>query len=144
MILFLMIKWSNIVSNNNAKDLFQLQSELIDGKVDMAVSKAIERVMDKLSVMDNNMHSLRHDVHVDIHNLTNKMHVEMHGFRRDMDKQFSTLGERVTAVESTLTYVKNAQTQISTKFIDYTFKAGWLMLGCSVSYVVAHFFGLIS
>lgn len=132
MILFLMIKWSNIVSNNNAKDLFQLQSELIDGKVDMAVSKAIERVMDKLSVMDNNMHSLRHDVHVDIH-----------GLRRDMDKQFSTLGERVTAVESTLTYVKNSQSQISTKFIEYTFKAGWLMLAGSVSYVVAHFFGLI-
>lgn len=121
------------MNKNYTKDLFQVQSELIDAKVDMAVTKAIERVMDELSRMRKDMHSIKHDVHV-----------EINGLRRDMDNQFSGLKERVTAVESTLVYVKNAQTQISTKFIDYTFKAGWLILAGSVSYMVAHFFGLIN
>jgi phosphoglycerate-specific signal transduction histidine kinase len=120
------------MDKNYARDLFQLQTELVDKKVDMAVSNAIERVMHELSNMRKDMHSFRHDVHSEIHAL-----------RRDMDHQFSSLKERVTAVESTLTYVRNSQNQISTKFIDYTFKAGWIMLGGSVSYIVARFFGII-
>lgn len=109
------------MDRNYARDLFQLQSELVDKKVDMAVTNAIDRVMNELSGMRKDMHSLR----------------------RDMDHQFSSLKERVTAVESTLMYVKNSQTQISTKFIDYTFKAGWLIIAGSISYIVAHFFGII-
>jgi hypothetical protein len=32
--------------NNQTKDLFQLQTELVDMKVDMAVSRTIDRVVE--------------------------------------------------------------------------------------------------
>jgi hypothetical protein len=35
------------MNNSQAKDLFQLQTELIDMKVDMAVSKALDRVLSR-------------------------------------------------------------------------------------------------
>jgi tRNA A37 threonylcarbamoyltransferase TsaD len=138
------------MDKNYARDLFQLQSELVNTKVDMAVANAIDRVMNELGSMRKDMHSIKldmhsmkNDVHTEIHSFKQAVHSEMHGLRRDMDNQFSGLKERVTAVESTLTYVKNSQTQINTKFIDYTFRAGWLVLGGTVSYIVARFFGLI-
>ena len=131
------------MDKNYARDLFQLQSELVNTKVDMAVANAIDRVMNELSGLRKDMHSIKHDVHTEIHSFKQTMHSEMHGLRRDMDNQFSGLKERVTAVEATLTYVRNSQTQISTKFIDYTFKAGWIILAGLVYYGLAHFFGII-
>lgn len=135
------------MNNHQARDLFQLQSELVDTKVDMAVSKAVDRVIEQISGLKSEMHKEIHGLtdkmHVEVHGLTNKMYVEMHGLRADMDKQFSTLGHRVTAVEATLSFIKDSQREIRSKFIEYTFKAGWLLLAVSVSYVVAHFFGFI-
>lgn len=112
------------MSNNYAKDLFHLQSDLIDAKVDMAASKAIERVVDLIG------------------GLKIEMHHEMHALRHDMDKRFNDVGQRLIAVESTLIYVRNTQDKISTKIIDYTFQGGWLMLTSIVIYIVSRYLGI--
>ena len=46
------------MSNYNAKDMFQLQSELIEVKVDMAVSKAIDRVIERIDVVRSDIHHM--------------------------------------------------------------------------------------
>ncbi len=117
------------MDKNYAKDLFQLQSELVDRKVDTAMTNAIERIMHEIN-------SLRQDMQKEMHAMKHELHTEINALRRDMDQQFASLRERVTAVEATLVYVRNSQTQISTKFIDYTFKAGWLLLAGSISYMI--------
>jgi len=47
----------------NAKDLFQLQSELIEVKIDMAASKAIERVIERIDAVRDDVRSVRSDIH---------------------------------------------------------------------------------
>lgn len=74
-----------------AKDLFQLQSDLIDMKVEMTVSKSIDRVIEQ------------------IQHLENKMHVEMSRIRHDMNNRFSALENRVVAIETRLGMVSETQ-----------------------------------
>src|SRR5690242_3051414 len=101
-----MLKWSYSMITNQVKDLFQLQTELIDGKVDMAVSKAIDRVIDQIGGLRNEMHSMNHDMH----------------------KQFSSLERRSAIVEASLASIKETQKEIRNKTIEYSFKAGWFFL----------------
>ncbi len=48
---------------NHAKDLFQLQNELVDAKINLAVDRKISRVIDQLndlkSQMNKDMEDLR-------------------------------------------------------------------------------------
>lgn len=110
-----------------AKDLFNLQTELVEAKVDMAVSHAIDRVVEQIS-----------------------------GLRNEMNMRFSSLDNRMVAVETKLGIVNETQSEIRsqvnqtesvirTKFIDYAFKAGWLILaaigtGAFYGVIYTHFF----
>jgi hypothetical protein len=106
------------MNNYPVSDLFQLQTELIDIKVDMATGKAIDRVVEQIT-------ALRHE-----------MHTEMHKLRNEMHNGFSSLDKRVVAIETKLGMVNETQKEIRTKFIDYSFKAGWLILGIIISYAL--------
>jgi len=110
------------MNKDQVKDLFQLQTELVDTKVDMAVNKAIDRVIDQIT-------SLRHEMHVEMHKLRSEMH---QGFS-ELDKRISSLDKRVVAIETKLGIVNETQKEIRLKFIDYSFKAGWLILGVIIS-----------
>lgn len=46
------------MSKYTAKDMFQLQSELIEVKVDMAVSKAIDRVIERIDGVRSDIHDI--------------------------------------------------------------------------------------
>ncbi len=131
------------MENNQARDLFQLQSELVDTKVSMAVSQANDRVIEQINDLRQDIHALTNKMHVEIHGLTNKMHVEINGLRGDMDKQFSSLGHRVTAVEATLSFIKDTQREISSRFVEYVFRAGWFFLAAAALFIASHFVGLI-
>jgi hypothetical protein len=86
-----------------ANDLFQLQTELVDAKVDIAVSKASDRIIDR------------------IENLSTEVRTEVHALKHD-------IGDRLTAVETRLGMRNAARKQLRSRFIDYAFKAGWLIL----------------
>ena len=119
------VKMDHNMSHNQARNLFQLQAELIDTKVDMAVGKAIDRVIEQ------------------INGLKSEMHKEMHGIRNEMHNGFSSLDKRVVAIETKLGMVNETQKEIRTKFIDYSFKAGWLILGIIISYALIQLHVLI-
>ncbi len=78
----------------------------------MAASKAIDRVVEQI-------HSLRN---------------EMHELRNEMHNGFASLDKRVVAIETKLGMVSEKQKEIRNKLIDYSFKAGWLVLSVVISY----------
>ena len=94
-----------------AKELFQLQAELMDTKIEMSVSKTIDRVVDQIS------------------QLRKEMHDEMSGLRKDVHN----IERRMVAVETKLGMVNETQKEIRAKFIDYGFKVGWLVIGAMLS-----------
>ncbi len=116
---------------NQAKDLFQLQSELIDAKVDMAVTKAIEPVVQQLI-------ELRSEMRRDMHRLENKIQSEVHELRNDMNIRFSSLENRVIAVETKLGIVNKVRDSIRDHVIDYVFKGAWLVLTVVFLFMLSH------
>ncbi len=99
------------MNQHQAKDLFQLQSELIDMKVDMAVNKAIDRVLDGIA-----------DLKSDIHKLENR---------------FSSMEYRMTSTKATLKSLNSVLREIRTKFIEYSFKAAWFIVGAVTLYAAS-------
>jgi len=128
------------MNNIHAKDLFHLQSELIEVKVDMAVAKVIDGVIDQIRSLRNEMFSemssMKHEIHEQIHDLR----IEL---SEQMNTRFTALERKTDVMESSLAQIRETQKEIRSKFVDYTFRAGWLLLAASFSYVIAHFFGLI-
>lgn len=121
-----------------AKDLFQLQTELINMKVDMAVTNTVDRVIEQIS-------NLKHEMHTEIRGLRH----EMHGLKNEMSSRFSSLDNRVIAVETKLGMVNETDKEIRAKFydttkhvrnnfIDYAFRAGWLLLASILTFVLYH------
>ena len=119
------------MSNYNAKDMFQLQSELIEVKVDMAVSKAIDRAITQLG------------------DLITGVRDEVHGLRGEMNSRFSSLDTRISSVEHRLIAVETKlgiksifHTEIRSRALDYSFKAGWLAAGGIIMYgmIIAYAF----
>lgn len=89
---------------------FLLQTELVDAKVEVSVSRAIAPVIEK------------------IESLKQEMHQEMGSLRREMHEMRLEFGSRLVAVETTLVLLKERHNQIRERFLDYSFKAGWLVI----------------
>lgn len=113
------------MNSNVTKDMFYLHTELIDTKVDMAASKAIDRVVEQISALRGEMRN------------------EFHEFREEVNNRFvevnhriSGLSERVVAIETRLGMVTDVRKEIRGRMIDYCFKGGWLLLASTVSYFV--------
>lgn len=125
-------------SIEQAKNLFQSQAELIDTKVEMMVIKSISQVVDQIVSLRFEMHkeigSLRDEMHSEIGGLRN----EIHQVREEMNTRFSKIGERLSAVEATLGKRNQVRGEIRVRFIDYAFKAGWLMFGGLMMFVLVH------
>lgn len=114
-----------------AKDLFVIQTELIDMKVDMAINQAIDRVIQRIATLQSEMQREMHDLKSDVHN-------QVHELSNEMGKRFSSLEHRIIAVETRLGIVHGAKQDIYSRIKDHAFKAGWLILAAVVSYVWLH------
>ncbi len=106
---------------DQAKTLFQLTTELTDSKVEIAVSRAISQVVDQIV-------ALRQEVHLEIGGLRH----EMHDLKQEM-------GSRLSSVETALGFRNQSRNEIRNRLYDYVFKAGWLILGSILTYLVVHF-----
>ena len=113
------------MQNPHAKDLFQLQTELIEMKVDMAVSKAIDRAITQLS------------------DLIAGVRDEVHELRGEMNARFSSVEQRLIAVETKLGIKNIFHTEIRSRTLDYSFKAGWLAAGGIIMYAIIFIHTLI-
>lgn len=134
------------MSNNQAKDLFQLQAELIDMKVDMVVGKAIDRVIEQLNGLKNEMHDLRNDMHNQISGLRQEMHTQISGLRQEMhngflslDKRVVAIEVRVVAIETRLGMVGEKRKGIYDRVMDYLFKATWGASTLIFAYLIVQF-----
>ncbi len=94
---------------DQARLLFQLQTELVDSKVEISVSRAITQVVDQIV-------TLRHEMHRDIS-----------GLRHDMIERFSKVESRLSSVETALGRRDQVRGEIRTRLFDFTFKAGWMI-----------------
>jgi hypothetical protein len=114
---------------NEARTLFQAQLELVDLKVDKAVSQSINRVVDQIV-------NLRSEMHKEISGLRN----EIHAVRNEMHKEFSDVKGRVSAVEARLGVRNEWQSGLRARALDYGFKAAWLLMGLGIWYTLhSHF-----
>lgn len=104
-----------------ARDLFQLQTDLIDAKVDMAVSKAIDRVLDRIDNLDRDM---------------NQRFAHLEG-------RFTSLEHRVQANEKSLLSLQDTLTQIRNKFINHGVKSIWVISSTIVLYVSLQLLNLL-
>jgi len=89
------------------KDLFQLQTELVEAKVDMATSKAIDRVLDRID-----------------------------GLQKDMDLRFTSLEKDMVAVKTKLGMSDETKQLVRSKWIDYAFKTGWTFAATLIAWVI--------
>lgn len=116
---------------DQTKTLFQLTTELTDNKVEVAVNKAISQVVDQIV-------TLRQEMHREIGGLRH----EMNELKHEMVDRFSKVEGRLSSVETALGMRNQARAEIRSRFYDYTFKAGWLILGSALTYLVVHFHSL--
>ncbi len=97
------------------QSIFLLQTELVDAKVEVAVSRAIAPVIEQIV------------------NLRQEMNQRMDSLRVEMYEMRHEFGPRLAAVETALILRKERQNQIRDRFLDYCFKAGWLAIVCLLS-----------
>lgn len=113
------------MKRDQARDLFHLQTELIDTKVDMAVSRSIDRVIEQISALKTQMHSEIHDLKIDMHN------------------RFSSLDNRIIALETKVGMNSESRKTVRDKILDYLFKSGWAALTLAFSYLIIQFHFLV-
>lgn len=118
---------------NEANNLFRLQTDLIDSKVEVAVSKVIDRVVDQIRGLESRMYN-------EIHGLRS----EMHGFRDDMNKQLTSLDNRVVAIETHLGVVNRVKYSIFNKGLDFVFKTLWAISAVIIPFILYQFLHLVA
>lgn len=62
------------IKMNNARDLFQLQSELIDAKIEAAARKTMDRLLQKIEDVKTEIRDLRFDMYKKNQDIRNEMH----------------------------------------------------------------------
>jgi predicted methyltransferase len=116
------------------KDLFQVQSELVDAKVEIAVSKASDRIIEcienRIENLGAEVHALKDDMNEKFHSLKDDMNEKFHVLRHDMN-------DRLTAVETRLRMRNETRDPIRSRLIEFAFKAGLLALAAIVSATVS-------
>jgi len=107
-----------------AKDFFQLQTDLVDAKVNIAVNDNISLVISKIDALKDEVHDLRK---------------EMNERFTQVDNRFNQVENRLTAVETKLGMRNELQSEFRSRAVEYGFKAGWLLLATIVSVVLLCF-----
>ena|SRR5262249_48169449 len=106
---------------NQAKDLFIVQTDLIDAKIEVSVSNAnkqlIELIMNLRMEMHQGMGALRQEISDLRHEMIDRF--------SEIEKRFSKVESRLSAVETALGMRNQVRGEIRTRFFDYTFRAGW-------------------
>lgn len=139
---------------DHTKILFQLSNELIEMKVDHAVSKSITQVVDQIvnlrqemqrdfAQVNRDMSDLRQEVQREMSDLRNEIQRVDSNLRQEMQQEIGSLkhdvGQRLSAVETALGMRQQHRKEIRSRFYDYVFQASWLVLGSLLTYAAIHF-----
>ncbi|MFT3742469.1 MAG: hypothetical protein QM752_07445 [Gammaproteobacteria bacterium] len=127
---------------NLAGNLFMLQTELIDNKVEANVSKAIAPVLEQIMNLRMEMHQEMHALGERISSVEVTLGERISSVEAALGERISavesTLGMRLSAVEATLGMRNKNRDEIRNRFYDYVFRAGWLALGSLLTYLAIH------
>lgn len=113
---------------NQAKDLFQLQTELVEAKVDMAVNLKIDRVVNQIT-------DLKSEMHKDMRDLRH----QINGVAINLGNSISALDKRMVAVETKLGIVNDNKSVHRNFILEYVYKFAWIILSSVFMYVYFHF-----
>jgi len=118
-----------------AKDLFQLQADLVDTKVEIAQTKAIDRVIERIDALKTDVHDLRQEMN------TRFVAVESRitAVETKLSNRIFGVENRLTAVETKLGMRDQVHDKVKSYAIEYAFKGGWLALATVVSTVFLYF-----
>jgi phosphoglycerate-specific signal transduction histidine kinase len=120
------------MQHNHSRTLVQLQAELIDTKVELAVSKAISQVVDQIV-------NLRHEVHREMGSLRQEMHHEISDLKEEMRHEIGGLKSDMSAVKTRLGMTVESKDEIRRRLIEYGFKTSWIIGVAIASYMLARF-----
>lgn len=185
------------------KNLFRLQSELIDRKIDMTVSNSIDKIIDQINCsrmessqalekaiekvndqinrsriessqalekaiekVNDQINCSRMESSQSLERAIEKVNAQItqvtdqvNQLRADTFRAFEKITEtidklsdkidklservhrleiRVTAVETRLGMVNERQKELRNRFFDYSFRAGWLVLGGTITFLAMH------
>jgi hypothetical protein len=104
--------------------LYILKTELIDKKVEISVNNNLAAVHSTLIKLGEQIADLRHEVR----DLRAEMHKEIGDLRVEMNEKINSLAIRLTAVETILGIRLERQTALRQRFLDFSFKLGWVAL----------------
>jgi len=130
------------MQQSQTKDLFQLQAEFMDTKIEVAVGKSIDRVVEQIVQLQKTVTQLREEMHGEISQLREEIRGEISQLREEVRRDINKIDCRLVAVETKLGMVNETQKEIRAKFIDYGFKAGWLLMGALLSYGIIYLQGI--
>lgn len=119
--------------------LYVLQTELIDSKVEVSVQNNLadfrSEFREALSRLTEQISELRHEVR----DLRTEMHKEIGNLRAEMHKEISSLGTRLTAVEAILGIRLERRADFRNRFMDFSFKVGWVAIGAGLTSFITFF-----
>ena len=125
------------MDNSQAKDLFHLQTDLIDTKVNMAVSNAIDRVLDRIDSLDRDMNERFAHLDKDMNQRFAHLDKDMNQRFAQLEGRFAPLEHRVSSTEDSLRSLNDILGQIKAKFIEYGFKSAWFVSSAIIVYALS-------
>lgn len=129
--------------NFQTKDLFQLQAELIDMKIDNAVSQKQDHIITHLSnVLHNEIQDVKNEMNA-FFSSVNSRFISLDTRIESLDTRLSSIEHRLIAVETKLGIKNITHSEIRTRLLDYTFKATSAIVGGAVVYVTLLIHALI-
>ena len=115
-----------------SKDILLAYTELTDTKVDMAVSKSIERVLDSIADLKGGMDQRFSDINHRFVHLEN-----------GLEKRFTAVDHRVNSTRNSLRSLNRVITQVRTGFIENCIRAVWAGISVAIVYSVSHLYLLL-
>ncbi len=126
------------MQHQEAKHLFQIQAELVDTKVELAVNKAIQQVVTQIIDLKQEMHKEMGGLRQEVHQEMGKLRNEVHELGNRLSSVETALGNRLSSVETALGMRNQVRSELRARLLDYVFKAGWLVLGSALMYVTIY------
>lgn len=130
--------------------LFVLQNELLDKKMEATMGtrlavfrnemrdefradldKSVMALREDLYNFKTEMREFKNEMHKfkdEMHKFKDEMREAMREFRQELHQMRHEFGTRLIAVESVLAVIQQRQSEIRTRLLDYSFKAGWIIL----------------